>query len=131
MGQTAGADLAGNPSDAEFDAKSVASSVGTISALPVVVHGKVPECFMCRRKANEKSPLSSASAADPWGMGGGGYVQWTNYTKVRNRDGTAIGKTPIGSTCLISRNVYKAIGYQTKYGPLGQYKKVILASKDA
>ena len=75
--------------------------------------------FLCRRKADQPSPLNAASACDQYG----GYVPWTHYNKVRSADGTVIGKTPAGSTCLISRNVYKVTGYATKYGSLGKYKK--------
>ena len=98
-----------------------------MTAVPVVMPGKVPVCMLCRRQANEASPLSSATNSDMYG----GYVPWFNYTKVRSPDGAVIAKKPTGTMCLISRNVYKMIGYGTKYGPPGKYKKVTLASKDA
>ena len=129
FGQTARANEAlSDPEDAGMsETKSLSSTTAACMAVPVIFRGTAAQCFLCRRKANERSPLATATPSDQWG----GYVPWTNYTKVRSEDGTVTGKTPAGSTCLISRNVYKAIGYATKYGGCGKYKSIALASKEA
>ena len=130
FGQTAGANEAlSDPEDVDMsETKSHTSTTATWMAVPIMFRGKALQCFLRRRKANERSPLVTATPSDQWG---GGYAPWTNYTKIRSEDGTVIGKTPAGTTCLISRNVYKAIGYATKYGGCGKYKSIVLASKEA
>ena len=32
---------------------------------------------------------------------------------------------------MICKNVYKAIGYRTRYGTTGKYKKVVMSGKEA
>ena len=120
---------------ADVDTKSHASSAGTMKGLPIIIKastmkapvGKMARCFLCRRKADELSPLVKASATDQWG----GFVPWCHYNKVRNPAGVVIGKKPSGETCMICKNVYKAIGYRTRYGTTGQYKKVTMTGKYA
>ena len=120
---------------ADVDTKSHASSSGTMKGLPIIMKGstmkapvgKMARCFLCRRKADELSPLVKASATDQWG----GFVPWCHYNKVRNPAGVVIGKKPSGETCMICKNVYKAIGYRTMYGTTGKYKKVTMTGKEA
>ena len=60
---------------ADVDTKSHASSAGTMKGLPIIIKastmkapvGKMARCFLCRRKADELSPLVKASATDQWG----------------------------------------------------------------
>ena len=73
---------------ADIETKS-ASSMGTLTGLPAMFRGKVAQCFLSRRKADEPSPLSKASKLDKYG----GYVPWGNYTKIRNSAGTVIGES--------------------------------------
>ena len=83
---------------ADVDTKSHASSAGTMKGLPIIMKasttkaavGKMARCFLCRRKADELSPLVKASATDQWG----GFVPWSHYNKVRTPAGVVIGKKP-------------------------------------
>ena len=102
-----------------------ASSIGKMSAshgLPVCFPcdlKKIPQCFLCKCKANEPSPLESVNTEV---ARYGGFRPWNSYRK------TAGSKHPKGSLCLICRNVFKAVGYDAKYGTkksFEAYKKVM------
>ena len=69
FGQTVGANeeaLSGDMSET----KSHTSTTATRMAVPIMFRGKAPQCFLCRRKANERSPLVTTAPSDQWGGGG-------------------------------------------------------------
>ena len=92
--------------------RSLVSMTDLEVAFPATMK-KFPECFLCKKKANMKSPLKS-----------GGYHPWYNYTKVINKQTKeASAKIPKGRICMICRNVYNTIGYDLKYGIKKKFAK--------
>ena len=101
-----------------------ASMVSSLCEVCLPEGRKIPQCFLCKRKANDPSPLVSARPDDKYG----GKVPWNSYKKVK-KDGKVV-RIPKGNICLISRNAFNAIGYHITYGYKGKmknYKKAIAA----
>ena len=89
-------------------------SLASLTDLEVTFPNRtVPECFLCKKKANMKSPLKS-----------GGYHPWYGYKRVINtKTKETTATVPKGSICMICRSVYKTIGYGRKYGVKENFAK--------
>ena len=101
-----------------------ASMVSSLCEVCLPEGRKMPQCFLCKRKANDPSPLVSARPDDKYG----GKVPWNSYKKVKKAG--KVVRIPKGNICLISRNAFNAIGYHITYGYKGKmknYKKAIAA----
>ena len=101
-----------------------ASMVSSLCEVCLPEGRKIPQCFLCKRKANDPSPLVSARPDDKYG----GKVPWNSYKKVKKAG--KVVRIPKGNICLISRNAFNAIGYHITYGYKGKmagYKKAVAA----
>ena len=100
------------------DTRSQASTVHSLSHLPIIMPSNPPVCFMCAQGADAPSPLLSSP----------GYRPWASFNKVIHEDAFSFRK-PAGRLCAICRNVYRAGGFGTRHGNLANYKK-LMSKKD-
>ena len=81
------------------DTRSQASTVHSLSHLPIIMPSNPPVCFLCSERADAPSPLLNST----------GYRPWASHNEVINDDAASFRK-PAGRLCAICRNVYRAGG---------------------
>ena len=118
-------------SDAAAPSNASTAGISAMShSLPVRFppNSKVSVCGMCNTRADEPSPLSSASGNDSWC----GFVPWNGYKKVGagSIPDMPAFKKPAGESCLICVNTYTVAGFKVKHGSIASYKKYVLAKNN-
>ena len=107
---------------ADDDTKSNCTSLTDSATLPISFAGqKVNQCFMCKVRADEKSPLNDEA---------GQLVPWRYYTKYKDGilpDYPDPFKKPKGEKCSICCDAYVANGFSAKYGTMENYKSQVIA----
>ena len=122
-----------NPEDHEDDTRSEGgettktntSADSGCDLLPIsLVHGRVPVCAYCNKKADSKSPLLGSSPDDPYG----GLLPWNGYTKYfqGHGDDPTPFKKPSGERCSICSQSYFVSGMSSQHGKLEAYKKNVI-----
>ena len=104
------------------DTRSQASTVHSLSHLPIIMPSNPPVCFMCSQRADAPSPLLSSK----------GYRPWASHNKVIHGPHSMAAvsfRKPAGRLCAICRNVYRAGGFGTRHVTLANYKK-LMSKKD-
>ena len=111
------------------DKRSHASRNSTLcpESLPIVwpARYKIPECKLCAVLANQPSPLVQC----PKHPLSGGLWPWAGYKKVKDEFGEVVGRAPKGLMCAISSFLFKALGYDVKFGTKEDFIKGVAARK--
>ena len=126
-----------NPEDHEDDTRSEGgettktntSADSGCDLLPIsLVHGRVPVCAYCNKKADTKSPLLGSSPDDAYG----GLLPWNGYQKYLQGYGVdpTPFKKPSGERCSICSQSYIASGMSSQHGKICLYKKTVIEKKN-